>query len=177
VAAKRDGRLVRGLDYYTRTVFEFRTASLGAQNSLAAGGRYDKLVEELGGRPVPATGFSIGMERVMMAGPKLPQEPDYGIYVMAIGDEARKPAFILAQDLRDKGIRADLDLMSRSPKAQMREADRMSFPLAVIIGKDEIEGGYLSLREMKTGEQANIAAGELESEIRRRLERSMPPEV
>ncbi len=177
LAAKRDGRLVRGLDYYTRTVFEFRTASLGAQNSLAAGGRYDRLVEELGGRSVPATGFSIGMERVMMAGPQLPQEPDYGIYVMAIGDEARKPAFILAQDLRDKGIRADLDLMNRSPKAQMREADRMSFPLAAIIGKDEIEGGYLSLRDLKTGEQENITAGELESEIRRRLERSMPPEV
>ena len=168
VYPKRDSRLVRGIDYYTRTVFEFATPALGAQNSLSAGGRYDTLIEELGGAPAPATGFSIGMERVMLADPRLPEQRDFGIYVMAIGDEARKPAFMLAQSLRDKGFSADLDLMDRSPKAQMREADRMGFQLAAIIGKDEMAGGYVALRDMKSGAQENIQVAELEGEIRRR---------
>ena len=166
VYPKRDSRLVRGIDYYTRTVFEFATPALGAQNSLSAGGRYDTLIEELDGKPTP--GFSIGMERVMLADPRLPEQRDFGIYVMAIGDEARKPAFMLAQSLRDKGFSADLDLMDRSPKAQMREADRMGFQLAAIIGKDEMAGGYVALRDMKSGAQENIQVAELEGEIRRR---------
>jgi histidyl-tRNA synthetase len=168
---RRDTRLVRGLDYYTRTVFEFRSPALGAQNSLAAGGRYDRLIEDLGGKPTPATGFSIGMERVMMAGPELPEEPESGVYVMAIGDEARGRAMAIAQRLRDKGIKSDLDLLGRSPKAQMREADRLGFPLAVIIGKDELAGGYLTLRDMKSSRQESISAQALEDELSRRFTR------
>ncbi len=178
VRINRDTRLVRGLDYYTRTVFEFRSPSLGAQNSLAAGGRYDRLVEELGGKPTPAIGVSIGMERVMMAGPRLPEEPDFGVYVMAIGDEARKGAFMLAEHLRDEGIACDLDLLERSPKAQMREADRTSFPMAAIIGKDEIAGGYVTLRDMASGEQVGIERDRLVGEIMQRRDKaSQMPEV
>lgn len=178
VVARRDARLVRGLDYYTRTVFELRTPSLGAQNAVAAGGRYDGLIGELGGGPTPAVGFSIGMERVMMAEPKLPEIPEAGVYVVAIGVEARGRAFVLAQDLRDMGIRTDLDLMGRSPKAQMREADRMGFPLCVILGEDEIQGGYFTLRDMESAHQELIPVGNLEDEIKRRLGLETPgPEV
>jgi len=123
-AFRRDDRLVRGLDYYTRTVFEFQDPQAGAQNAMAAGGRYDNLVEELGGKPMPATGFSIGMERVMLAGPRLDDAGDSGAYVMAIGDEARRKAFVTAHQLRSAGIGADLDHLCRRPKAQMKEADR-----------------------------------------------------
>jgi histidyl-tRNA synthetase len=176
VEMRRDTRLVRGLDYYTRTVFEFRSSSLGAQNSLAAGGRYDKLVEELGGKAAPAIGFSIGMERVMLAEPRLPDERRFGVYVMAIGDEARREAFILAQRLRDAGIASALDLLERSPKAQMREADGGAFPLAVVLGKDEMAGGYVTLRDMVSGTQEAVPSDDLEHEIRRRRE-GPPPEV
>lgn len=171
-----DERMVRGLDYYTRTVFEFRDPSLGAQNALAAGGRYDRLIEELGGDPTPAVGFSIGMERVMLAGPRLEEEESTGVYVVAIGEAAREAAFPLAHELRDAGVRADLDHMRRSAKAQMREADREGYPLCLIIGDDELGGGYLTLRDMESGEQERIAAAGAAEAVRSRLRRRIGEE-
>lgn len=168
---RRDERLVRGLDYYTRTVFEFQDPSLGAQNALAAGGRYDHLVEELGGRPTPAVGFSIGMERIMLAGPRLEEEKAEGVYVVAIGEEARREAFILAYRLRREGLRADLDHLGRSAKAQMREADREAYPLCLIVGDEELSGGYYTLRDMRSGEQEKIAAPEAPTALSGRLRR------
>jgi histidyl-tRNA synthetase len=167
---RRDDRLVRGLDYYTRTVYEFQDPQAGAQNALAAGGRYDKLVEELGGKPMPATGFSIGMERVMLAGPRLEESEDAGVYVVAIGEAARGRAFLAANRLRSAGIRADLDHMQRSPKAQMREADRGGFACSVIVGEDEMAGGYYTLRDMREGGQERVEESGLVETVRQRLE-------
>jgi histidyl-tRNA synthetase len=164
--------MVRGLDYYTRTVFEFQDPKLGGQNSLAAGGRYDNLVEELGGKPAPATGFSIGMERVMLAGPRLEEKAENGVYVMAIGDGAREKALLTAQELRGAGLRADLDHLRRSPKAQMREADRGGFACSVIIGDDELAGGYFTLRDMRAATQERVEAGELVEAVKERLAKS-----
>jgi histidyl-tRNA synthetase len=168
---RRDGRLVRGLDYYTRTVFEFQDPDMGGQNALAAGGRYDGLVEELGGRPTPATGFSIGLERVMLSGPRLVEEGENGVYIMAIGERARVKAFTTAFLLRRRGILCDLDHLQRSPKAQMREADRGGFALSLIIGEDEMCGGYFTLRDMRTADQQRVEEHDLESEIIERLGR------
>jgi len=165
-----DRHLVRGLDYYTRTVFEFQDPQAGAQNTLAAGGRYDGLVEELGGKPTPATGFSIGMERVMLAGPRLEAGEDAGIYIMAIGEEARSRAFLTAQRLRSAGVRTTLDHLRRSPKAQMREADRGGFPWSVIIGEEELSGGFYTLRDMSEGKQERVEESELVDKVRESLE-------
>ncbi|MDD3719159.1 MAG: histidine--tRNA ligase [Actinomycetota bacterium] len=169
---RRDGRLVRGLDYYTRTVFEFQDPKLGGQNALAAGGRYDNLVKELGGKPTPATGFSIGMERVMLAGPRQEGRSEDGVFVVAIGETARGKAFLTAQGLRGAGIRADLDHLRRSPKAQMREADRGGFAFSVIIGEDELAGGYYTLRNMSAATQERVEEAELLETLRRRLDES-----
>lgn len=156
VSFRRDGRLVRGLDYYTRTVFEFQDPELGGQNALAAGGRYDHLVEELGGKPTPAVGFSIGLDRVMLAGPETGEEAGGGVYVVAIGEEARTKAFALAQKLRKAGIRADLDHMGKSAKAQMRDADKGGFSLVVIVGEEELEGSFVTLRDLESGSQERV---------------------
>ena len=170
VSYRRDERLVRGLDYYTRTVFEFQDPALGAQSALAAGGRYDQLVQELGGGPVPAVGFSIGMERVMQAGPRLDEGEMTGVYVLAIGEDNREGAFRAAYELRAAGVRADLDHLERSPKAQMREADRGQYLLCVIIGEEEAAGGYFTLRDMRAGTQERVAEADLVPVVRERLQ-------
>jgi histidyl-tRNA synthetase len=166
---KRKERLVRGLDYYTRTVFEFLEPSLGAKNALAAGGRYDHLIAEFGGKPTPAVGFSIGLERVMLANPQLQSRLEEGVYILAIGDEARHKAFETASGLRAAGIRADLDHLLRSPKAQMREADRVGLPFCVIIGEEELSGGYYSLKDMRSGTQDKVEETDILDELKRRL--------
>jgi histidyl-tRNA synthetase len=165
----RDARLVRGLDYYTRTVFEFQDPSLGAQNTLSAGGRYDRLIEEFGGKPTPAVGFSIGLERVMLAGPRLDDTDDRGVYILAIGNEARRKAFTIANRLRGEGLVADLDHLGRSPKAQMREADRQGFLICVIIGEEELGGGYLTMRDMRRGTQEKVLEEDLLASIKKLL--------
>ncbi len=169
VSFRREGRLVRGLDYYTRTVFEFQDPALGAQSALAAGGRYDHLVEELGGKPTPSVGFSIGLDRVMLAGPAVGGEEGEGIYVVAIGEAARERAFVLAQELRRAGVRADLDHLGRSPKAQMREADREGFRLVALVGEDELAGGYVTLRDLKEGRQEEVEDARLLAILMERL--------
>ncbi len=152
----REERLVRGLDYYTRTVFEFQDPELGAQNALAAGGRYDHLVEEMGGEPTPAVGFSIGLERVLKALPPVDGGERDGVYVVAIGDDARRKAFSVAFKIRALGVRCDLDHMDRSPKAQMREADRQGYRYCLILGEEELTGGYYSLRDLVEGTQERL---------------------
>ncbi|MFW6113300.1 MAG: histidine--tRNA ligase, partial [Actinomycetota bacterium] len=153
--------LVRGLDYYTRTVFEFQDPSLGAQNAVAAGGRYDHLVGEFGGRPTPAVGFSIGLERVMLAGPSLGGGEEGRVYLLAIGEQAREKAFATAYKLRTREIETGLDHLHRSAKAQMKEADRSGYPLCVILGEEEMAGGYYTLRDMRTGKQEEVADDKL----------------
>ncbi len=156
-----DKSLVRGLDYYTRTVFELRSPELGAQNTVAAGGRYDALIEAYGGPQTPATGFSLGLDRLLMLASNLEEGEPGGVYFVAEDPEARNHAFALARECRRRGFRCDLDSFARSMKAQTKAANRGEYPWVVFIGRDELEGHYLTLKDMKTGNQSKIGWNEL----------------
>lgn len=163
-----DPGIARGLDYYTRTVFEVHYHGLGAQSALCGGGRYDNLIEELGGSPTPACGVSGGVERLIHAyesesgGAELAPGPD--VYVVALGDEAELPAASLAAKLReDRSV--ELDHQGRSMKAQMREAGRLGARVAVIIGEDELARGVAGVKNMETGDQVETALGDVSGAI------------
>jgi histidyl-tRNA synthetase len=168
-------RLVRGLDYYTRTTFEFLNPALGSQNAVAGGGRYDGLVEEVGGPPTPAIGFAIGEERILasMAAQQTPQEgPIYtGVYVAIAGAEAFPAAFDLVQTLRRRGLRAAVDLEARSLKGQLRQANKDRYRFSVILGSDELARGQATLKDMLSGEQRAIPLGEVVDRLTRLPER------
>jgi histidyl-tRNA synthetase len=166
VAYELDASLVRGLDYYTRTVFEFESEALGAQAALGGGGRYDGLVEALGGPATPAIGWAAGIERIMLAlGEPEPPRP-IDVFVVA-PDGRREEALRLATVARRAGVCVDLDLAERSHKGQMRQADRSGAPRAVILNED----GSATLRQMQTGEERELdlddPLGEIERERRR----------
>lgn len=151
-------RLVRGLDYYTRTVFEFVSPELGAQDALGGGGRYDVLVETLGGPPTPAVGFAAGMERILLA-VSLEDEAaaaPVDTYVVTLGDEGRRAGVVLAERLRAEGFRTELDYMGRSLRAQMRQANRVGAKKVLIIGDDEAAAGTVQLRDMQSGEERTV---------------------
>jgi histidyl-tRNA synthetase len=151
-----DPTLVRGLDYYTRTVFEFECEGLGAQSGIGGGGRYDGLIEQLGGPPTPGCGWALGVDRValaLQAGDRAGDgvKPRDGVFVLAEG-EARERALALVTELRRAGIRADLDLADRAIKGQMKQADRIAARYALIIGGD----GKATIRDMSSGEEREI---------------------
>jgi histidyl-tRNA synthetase len=146
-----DATMVRGLDYYTRTVFEFHCDRLGAQSQVAGGGRYDGLIELLGGSPTPATGWAAGIERVLLALEEEPAEPRVDVFVAA-PDGQRRRAFALVRELRRAGLRADLDLAGRAIKGQMRQADRVGALRTVILDED----GSAQVRDMSSGEQREL---------------------
>jgi len=152
----RDPRIVRGFDYYTGTVFEFISKDIGAQGTICGGGRYDGLVEELGGSPTPALGFGMGLERFLLAleakGKILPYESETDIYLAPMGAEAAVKCVTLCRELRGQGIAAETDLCGRSVKAQMKYADKIGAKYTAVIGGDEIEKGTAKLRDMTTGE-------------------------
>jgi histidyl-tRNA synthetase len=156
-----DHRLVRGLDYYTRTAFEFVSDVLGpTQSTLCGGGRYDGLAEDLGGPATPGVGFGLGLERVLLAmgqeGRPLPDGDRWGrggVFVVAMGEEARREARALVRELRGVGYRAEAALEDRPLKAQLKMADRAGGSHAVIIGEHELRDGVLTLRDMKEGTQ------------------------
>lgn len=158
-------RLVRGLDYYTKTAFEIQYAPLGAQSAVCGGGRYDGLIEECGGEPTSAIGFAIGLERVLLALEKqnlLPKiEDGFDILVAPLGSEAQAAAFSVLCDLRGAGFKSDMDFAGRSLKAQMKQANKRSAPYVVILGEDEVKEGSVTLKNMQTGEQKKIMANEL----------------
>jgi len=152
---KENPLLVRGLDYYTRTVFEFKSSKLGAQSTVLAGGRYDDLVKEIGGPDTPALGFAMGIDRVLLL---IPQEEEKreGIFVITRGEEAYKKGLQVAEFLRKKGIKAQIDHRQGSFKAQMKAADRERAAYAVILGEEEIQGEFFSLKELETGKQERV---------------------
>ncbi len=163
---EEDPKLVRGLDYYTRTVFELESTDLGAQSALAAGGRYDGLGEIIGSKqPVPAVGFAAGYERLFLAleaqNIAIPAEGDPAAFLVALGDEAERWVFAEANRLRADGLRVGLDVKGRSLKAQMKEADRQGARVAVIVGKDELAAGAAQVKDMETGEQRSVPFGDL----------------
>ncbi|MEN6372792.1 MAG: histidine--tRNA ligase [Armatimonadota bacterium] len=155
-----DPHLVRGLDYYTRTIFEFQTPHLGAQNTICGGGRYDMMIEEMGGSPTPSLGFGLGMERLLLTLEKLGIELEVdtrpGIFLAVMGSEAREAAIRLIYDLRDNGISAETDFTGRSLKSQMKLADKLGAKFVLIIGEDEIKKGVVSLRDMLAKEQREV---------------------
>jgi histidyl-tRNA synthetase len=165
-----DGRLVRGLDYYTKTAFEITSSSLGSQDALAGGGRYDLLVEELGGKPTPGIGFAAGMERLMMAlakvGTPLLIDLNPLLYIVTTDESSRRWAFANASLLRSRGLRIELDYLGRSVKAQMREANRLEARDSVVIGETELHTQKAKLKNMHTGEESSVNLDELQSALR-----------
>jgi len=164
-----DPRLVRGLDYYTKTAFEIQYAPLGAQSAVAGGGRYDGLIEECGGSPTPAIGFAVGLERVLLALekqallPELSQSTD--VFVVALGETAQKPAFKLLCDLRAKSIKASMDFAGRSLKAQMKQANKAMARYVVMLGEDEVNDSCVILKDMITSDQEKIAIQEVVNKL------------
>jgi histidyl-tRNA synthetase len=161
-------RMVRGLDYYTRTAFEVVAGDLGAQNSVCGGGRYDGLAEEIGGPSVPAIGFAIGVERLVML---LPEEKNYlrypDVFIAALGEEAQRKGFSLAQELRDAGVWVELDYEGKSLKSQMRKAGRLKAPRVVILGEEELQKNKVVLRDMASKGQEEVPLTEILARIKR----------
>ncbi len=155
-----DHRLVRGLDYYTRTVFEIQPGDVGAQSTICGGGRYDGLIEQLGGRPTPGIGFGSGIERLTLnlkrAEIPVPEEPQPRYLVINIGAAARPAALELAGKIRRQGVGAILANGSRSPRGQMRQANALGIPYALVLGDDEIQRGEVMLRNMADSSQQAI---------------------
>ena len=150
-------RLVRGLDYYTRTTFEVLGETLGAQNAILGGGRYDGLVKDLGGPDRTGIGFAAGLERLVLA---LPEGTTAAVparaFVVAIGDDGRAEALRLLRELRQAGLPAQMELEARGMKAQMKRADRLQARIALIVGGDELARGEVTLRDMRTGDQRAV---------------------
>lgn len=157
---KINPKIVRGLDYYTKTVFEFVTTEIGAQGTVCGGGRYDGLIEELGGKHVPALGFAMGIERLLITMDK--QNAKYlpskkcDIYFAAMDEEALKKAMELCFGLREYGYRAEYDVVGRGLKAQMKYANKIGAVFTMVLGSNELEKGMAKLKEMETGKETNL---------------------
>lgn len=160
-------RLVRGLDYYTKTTFELVARGLGSQSAVGGGGRYDGLSESLGGPPLPGMGFALGMERLMLvAAAGLAAAPGPQVYVIGIGGGAGRAALLLALRLRRAGIGADLDPAGRSMKRQLKEAARSRARWAAIVGDQELEEGAVTLKDLDEGTQERVDLHRLEEKLR-----------
>ncbi len=154
---KVNAGIVRGLDYYTRTVFEFVSTDIGAQGTVCGGGRYNNLVEEVGGKPTPAVGFGLGLERLLLVLENLNKlnacEEHTDLYVLPIGENAKEYALSLVSKLRSEGISAETDIMDRGIKAQMKYADKSGARYVVALGDDEIASGTIKLKNMSVGRE------------------------
>lgn len=155
-----DTRIVRGLDYYTKTVFEFICENIGAQSTVCGGGRYDGLLEQLGGPSLPAIGFGMGITRLILAmeksGVVMPSEPTPKLYIAPMGKDARIKALSIVSKLRQDGIYAECDISQRSLKAQMKYADKIGAKYTLILGDSELESGKAQLKNMKESTQEEI---------------------
>jgi histidyl-tRNA synthetase len=160
IAYEIDPDIVRGLDYYVRTVFEFVTGAIGAQGTVCGGGRYDGLIESLGGPALPGIGFGMGIERLLLvmdaSGAAFPPAPVCDLFVATMGEAASVFAGRLCAQLRDKKLSADFDTMQRSLKAQMRCADRLGARYTLVLGDDELAAGRGAVKNMKTGQTAEL---------------------
>ncbi len=165
-------RIVRGLDYYTRTVFEFVSSGIGAQGTVCGGGRYDGLVKELGGPDTPAIGFGAGIERLLMLMENTPSVfPKPGapkIYLASMDDDSRREAFKILCRLRKAGINAEADLMGRSLKSQMKYADKLGAVYVAVIGRDELETQCANVKKMSDGSAEKVYLSELETYLKGR---------
>ncbi len=170
ISFTHDPRLVRGLDYYTKTAFEIKYPPLGAQSAVAGGGRYDGLIEEMGGNPTPAVGFAIGLERLLLAleSQNLLPEKNRSVdaYVVALGETAQAEGFKLLNSLRQQGLSAAMDFAGRSMKAQMKQANKLGAKYSVILGEDEISEGVVMLRSMEDSSQAKVPMNQVAEKIK-----------
>lgn len=170
ISFTHDPRLVRGLDYYTKTAFEIKYPPLGAQSAVAGGGRYDGLIEEMGGNPTPAVGFATGLERLLLAleSQNLLPEKNRSVdaYVVALGETAQAEGFKLLNSLRQQGLSAAMDFAGRSMKAQMKQANKLGAKYSVILGEDEIAEGVAMLRSMEDSSQAKVPMNQVAEKIK-----------
>jgi histidyl-tRNA synthetase len=159
-----DKRLVRGLDYYTKTAYEVLSGDLGAQNAVCGGGRYDNLAEAIGGNPTPGVGFAAGVERIVLSmeqqGCDFGPQPRTDVYVASAGEESRPMAFEVMHKLRNAGISSDMDFLNRSLKAQFKTANTSGVRYVCVIGEDELRSGKVTLKDMETGEQQTLTMNE-----------------
>lgn len=164
-----DPGIVRGLDYYTKTAFEFIAGGLGAQSTVCGGGRYDHLIEELGGPDVPGVGFGLGIERLLLtmdaAGIKIPQPSGPDALIAVMGDAAREEGLKLMKKLRDQGFHVEMDLLARNFKGQFKYANRAGAAKVIIIGDDELNNRAASVKDMVTGEQIQVPFADLAGEL------------
>ncbi len=161
VAYEINPRIVRGLDYYTRTVFEFVSSAIGAQGTVCAGGRYDGLIRQLGGNDVPAVGFAAGIERLLIVmeqtGVEIPNEEKPTVYIAGMDGECRRKAFQIATALRKAGVLTEIDHMDRSIKAQFKYADKIGAKYVAVIGGNELAEGIMNVKNMADGSSEAIA--------------------
>lgn len=166
-----DHKLVRGLDYYTKTAFEIVCKGLGAQNAIAGGGRYDDLVEELGGKPTPGVGFAAGIERMIMVMNQQkinwPKPKCIDIFIVKVSAENKDTAFRLLQKIRNSGLSADLDYSNGSLKSQMRIANKIGARYTIIVGEEELSKDMVTLRNMQTKEQKKVKLDEIEKGVKK----------
>ncbi len=156
--------IVRGLDYYTKTVFEFVTDCIGAQGTVCGGGRYDGLIEELGGNHLPSLGFAMGIERLLMVmekqGIEIPNFDECSLYIATMGEKAQEKAFGLLKELRECGETAETDVVGRGLRAQMKYADKIGAKYTLVIGDNELDEGYAEAKNMKTGNKVKLPLDE-----------------
>ena len=164
ISYKVNPKIVRGLDYYTKTVFEFITTDIGAQGTVLGGGRYDGLVEQLGGAHTPALGFAAGLERLILTmekqGAPFMEEPKCDLYIAPMGAAAVKEAVRLARLARAEGFTAEYDLMNKSVKAQMKYANKLGAAYVIVLGDSELENKSAKLKNMETGDETEISLGD-----------------
>jgi histidyl-tRNA synthetase len=160
---------VRGLDYYTRTLFEFQVSTLGAQNAIGGGGRYDNLIEELGGAPTPALGFGSGIERLALTlkaqNISVPQSIKSPIALVAQGEKCIRRVILLSEELRQKGIPVELDHRFGSFKSQLKFADKLGSSHVLILGENELAKNVILLKTMSSGEQKEIPLDQITSTL------------
>ncbi|MBQ1228370.1 MAG: histidine--tRNA ligase, partial [Firmicutes bacterium] len=164
-----DPRIVRGLDYYTKTAFEFIIDSNGTQGTVCGGGRYDHLIEEIGGPPIPGVGFGLGIERLLMLmeqyGIEIPEPEPVKVFIAVMGDEAKKFGIKLIRDLRNNGVKAEMDTLARNIKGQFKYADRLGAQYTIVIGENELAEGAVSVKEMATSTQTQVKLEDLIKEL------------
>lgn len=173
VSYRLNPKLVRGLDYYSKTVFEFISTRIGAQGTVLGGGRYDTLIENLGGPSVPAVGFGSGIERMLLVlentGKQIPAERPLGVYVAGLDDVGRRAAFALADQLRARGVAADIDHAGRSIKAQFKYAGKVGAQYVVVIGSNELESGEYTVKNMADSTSETVRAEDAAAYLAQKL--------
>ena len=166
---KVDPNIVRGLDYYTKTAFEFVTTSIGAQGTVCGGGRYDHLIEELGGPPIPGVGFGLGIERLLMlmdaCGAQFPADNSVDVFIAVMGERAKAFGLKLCRELRQSGVAAEMDTLARNIKGQFKYADRLNAKYTLVIGENELDKGVVSLKDMSMSQQREIKIEDIFEEI------------